>query len=142
MTAKYTLKTTGEVIELEVKDLKSLVIAYSIAQDHEKAGKALKEKLRKEISKYLDENGKSEEVDGKQFKSIRVQKMAYNKAVLREIFDEDTYDLFMKPSKTAIDSYIAENLENLGEYSTKLRKSMVPEGEPYMQVKLEKLTRE
>lgn len=141
MIAKATNKITGEVAEFEVTDLKSLMLAYSAAQEYEKVAKSLKDQLKDLLDEYLDENGRSEELDGKQFKRISVQKMTYDKAVLREILDEDTYDLFLKPEKVKIDKWIAENLESLGEDSTRLRKAMVPDGTRYEMVKLEKLER-
>lgn len=141
MIAKATIKTTGEVIELEVSDLSSMMTAYTIAQEYEKASKKLKDQLKTELDKYLDENGRSVELNGKQFKSISIQRMTYDKSILREVLDEDTYDLFMKPAKTEIDKFLAENLETFGDASTRLRKSMVADGNPYTQVKLEKLTR-
>jgi len=142
MIAKATIKSTGEVFELQVNDLSTLMLAYTVAQDYEKASKVLKAQLKGELEKYLNDNGRSEELNGKMFKRISIQRMNYDKAVLREVLDEDTYDLFMKPEKTKIDKYIAENLETLGDTSTKLRQAMVEEGVRYSQVKLEKLVRD
>lgn len=142
MIAKATNKTTGEVVEFKVTDLSSLMAAYSAASEYEKVSKRLKEQLKKVLDNYLDDTGKSEELNGMQFKRITIQRQTYDKSILREVLDEDTYDLFMKPEKTKIDNYLSENLESLGDLSTKLRKSMVPDGAPYSQVKLEKLQRD
>ena len=142
MIATATIPTTGEIFELEVNSLKTLMDAYTMAQEYEKAAKSIKDQLKGELDNYLDENGRSEELNGKMFKRISIQRMNYDKAVLREVLDEDTYDLFMKPEKTKIDKYIAENLETLGDLSTKLRKSMIEDGTRYSQVKLERLVRD
>lgn len=139
---KTTIQSTGEVIELEVEDLKSLMNAYMLAQEYEKASKDIKDQLKELLPAYLDEFGKSDELDGKQFKQVSIQRMTYDKAVLRQVFDEDLLDLFLKPDKSQIDRYIKEHLDELGEDSTKLRKAMIVDGKPYTQVKLEKITRE
>lgn len=142
MIAKALNKVTGEQIEFEVKDLNSLMTAYSAAQEYKKLSESLKDQLKEELEKYLDDNGRSEELNGKIFKRITIQRQTYDKAILRKYLDQDTYELFMKPEKTKIDKYLVENLESLGDLSTKLRKSMVPDGNPYSQVKLEKLDRD
>lgn len=133
---------TGEIAEFEVDSLKSLMTAYSAAQEYEKMAKSLKEQLKGELDNYLDEHGRSEELDGKQFKRISIQRLTYDKSVLRQVLGEDTAELFLKPEKKKIDEYIAENLESLGEESTKLRNAMIEDGRRYEQVKLEKLIRD
>jgi len=135
-------KITGEVAEFEVSDLSSLMSAYAAAQEYEKVATSLKNQLKKVLPKYLDEFGRSEVLNGRQFKTTTVQRMTYDKAVLRQVLDEDTYDQFMKPEKTKIDKYLAENLEHLGDVSTKLRQAMIADGTPYSVTKLEKLDRE
>lgn len=141
MIAKATNKYTGEVTELEVSNLKSLMYAYNVAKEYEDVGKKIKDQLKDELENYLDESGKSEELDGQQFKRIPIQRMTYDKSLLRELVDEDTFDVLIKVDKSATDKYLKENLEKLGDISTQLRKSMVVDGKPYSMTKLEKLER-
>lgn len=60
---------------------------------------------------------------------------------MRRVFDEDLYDTFMKPDNKAVKDYLKENLETLGDASTELSKNMIPDGNPYTTVKVEKLDR-
>lgn len=136
---KATNKETGEVIELATGTPEELVTAWKMAQEYEKISEKLKDQLKKIVPVIIKDDGRSEEVNGYVFKSITVQRMQYNKAILRQVLDEDMFDLFMEPQKTAIDDYIEENLDTLGELSTKLRKSMEPKGAPFQIIKLEKL---
>lgn len=139
-----TIKQTGEVLELADETFTDVMKSWQIATAYEKAGKALKDKLKKQISKYIGSNGRSEEIDGYQFRVSNVQRMTYDKGALREALGEDTYDLFMEPKKTAIDAYLAE-LVTKGDpdgISTRVRSAMQPSGKPYTQTVLEKLTRE
>lgn len=142
MIVKATNKVTGEVWEYSVKELPELFTAYSAAQEYEKMAKSIKDQLKDKIDELVDDNGRSPEYKGKQFKRITVQRQTYDKAVLREVLDEDTYDLMLKPEKAKVDKYIAENLEALGDDSTKLRQSMIEDGKPYTMYRLEKLERE
>lgn len=132
-------KATGEVIELETNNLTEVMEACKIASQYEKLAKDLKDQLKKQLPKYLDESGKSEEVDGYQFKQIHIQRRTYDKSVLREMLDEDVVDLFLKVDKGGVDNYIKDNLDRLGDISTRLRESMIDDGRPYSQTKLEKL---
>lgn len=76
-------------------------------------------------------------------KVIPVQRMTYDPTVLRnEIQDEDLLWQMFSPNKTWIDNYLKENLEDLGEVSTVLRKSMIPTGKPYTTVRIERLVRD
>lgn len=135
-------KATGEVIELEVANLEDLVKAWKIVQHYDKAAKALKEQLKSIVPEFVNDSGQSEEIDNAMFKVSSVQRMTYDKSILRDVLDEDTYDLFMKPDKKAIDDYLKENIDSLGEDATKLRKGMVADGNPYEVIKLEKLSRD
>lgn len=132
-------RATGEIIEIDANNIKEVMEAYKISKEYEKVSKSLTDQLKKILPKYLDEHGRSEEIDGYKFTSTLTQRHTYDKAVLRKVLDEDTYDLFMKPDKSAIDTYIKENLEELGETSGILRKSMIPEGKAYTTTKLNKL---
>lgn len=132
-------KITGEQIEFDIKNINDLINAWRTASEYEKLGKELKDKLKPELSKYLDDSGKTEEVDGYQFKSTFVQRKNYDKAVLRQVVDEDTYDLLVIPHKTKVDAYIKENLNILGDNSGLLRDTMIDEGRGYSVTKLERL---
>lgn len=134
-----TNKSTGEVIEFDIKNVNDLVSAWRTASDYEKLAKELKDKLKSELDKYVDESGKSEEVDGYQFKSMFVQRKTYDKAIMRQVLDEDTFDLLLVPDKTKVDAYIKENLEYLGENSGLLRDTMIDNGKGYSVIRLEKL---
>jgi len=133
-----TNKVTGEVIELEVGNLEQLIQAWEVASEYAKTADRLKTKLKEIVPAYVETNV-SEEINGRQFRVSSVQRMNYDKSVLREHLDEDTFDVLMKPDKSAIDNYIKENLEELGERSTAIRQAMIPDGKPYEVIKLEKL---
>lgn len=138
---KATNKATGEVIELPANNLTEIVEAWKVAKEYEKAAKALTDQLKKLVPSYIHDNGKSTEVDGYIFRQSHTQRMTYDKAVVRQHLDEDTFDLMTEIKKTALDEYIKENLDKLGEASTILRKSMIPTGAAYTTTKLEKLDR-
>lgn len=139
---KATNKATGEVIELETDNLEQVVTAWRLAQEYSKTAEKLKEQLKKIVPKYIDDSGKSQEVKGFMFKSMYVQRKTYDKSIMREVFDQDLYDTLLEPDKTAVDKYIKENLESLGDISTKLRDSMIEKGKGYSVTKLERLDRE
>jgi hypothetical protein len=137
-----TNRISGEVVELEVKDLPSLIEAWKVAQEYAKTAEQLKDQLKQLVGNYVDDNGNSEEHDGYKFRVSAVQRMTYDKSRLRQVFDEDTLDLFLEPNKTAIDKYLKEHVEELGDASTELRNTMIAIGKGYQVIKLEKLTRE
>ncbi len=62
MKAQAVNHTTGEQVDFEVTDLKSLMLAYSAAQQYEAMAKDLKDQLKGELDNYLDENGRSSAV--------------------------------------------------------------------------------
>lgn len=139
---KATNKATGEVIELEVDNLEKVVSAWRVAQEYEKTAKALKDQLKKIVPKYVSDNGNSEEVSNHVFKINTIQRMTYDKSVVRSVLDPDTFDVLTKVDKTAVDNYLKENIETLGEVASTIRQSMIPDGKPYEVIKLEKQTRE
>lgn len=140
MRVSSSHKITGEIVEFDIKNLADLVNAWRIASEYEKLAKDLKDKLKPELAKYVNEDGKSDEVDGYRFTTVLVQKKNYDKAVLRQVLDEDLLDLFLKPDKTKIDNYIKEHLDELGENSGLLRDTMIEDGKPYSITRLEKLS--
>lgn len=137
-----TNKATGEVVELDADTLDQVMGAWRIAQEYEKTAKALKDQLKKIVPSYIVDNNRSTEANNFVFKVSSIQRMTYDKSALREALDEDTFDVLMKPDKPAIDKYLKENIDSLGEISTIIRKSMVADGKPYELIKLEKLSRD
>lgn len=140
MKITATNKATGEVIELDANDLKEITKAWQVVQEYEKAAGSLREQLKKLVPAYVDSNGKSPIVGNHRFTILSMQRFNYDKPTMREVFDPDTFEVLLKPDKPAIDKYIKENLEALGEYSTLLRSSMIAEGNAYEVIRLEKLT--
>lgn len=132
-------KATGEIIELESDKPEQIVEAWKIAQEYEKVAKSLKDQLKKIVPTLVNDSGVSEEINKAVFKINTVQRMTYDKSVVRNLIDEDVYDLVTKIDKTKLDTYLKENLESLGDTSTELRQSMIPDGSPYQVIKLEKL---
>lgn len=142
MKITATNKATGEVVELDANTPEEIVTAWTIAQEYDKTAIALKDQLKKLVPAIVGNNGLSEQYGVYQFRVSSIQRMNYDKAVMREVLDEDTLDLFLKPDKPALDKYLKENLEVVGEGSTLLRNSMVADGKPYQVIKLEKVQRE
>lgn len=140
MKISATHKTTGELVEFDVTNLTELVSAWRTVQEYEKLATNLKDQLKKLLPQYINEDGKSDEIDGYRFTTVFVQKKNYDKAVLRQVLDEDLLDLFLKPDKTKIDNYIKEHLDELGENSGLLRDTMIEDGKPYSITRLEKLS--
>lgn len=135
-------KATGEVAELPADTPEEIVTAWQVAGEYEKVAKALREQLKKLVPTLVSDNGTSEAYNGYMFRVSNVQRKNYDKAVLRNVVDEDTLDLLLVPDKVAVDNYLKEHLEELGEASTELRQKMVPVGKSYQIIKLEKVTRE
>lgn len=131
-------KLTGEVVEFETTTYAQLIEAYRVCQETIKAYEKVKKDLASKAEQYI-ENGTSEPLNGYMFRSVIVQRKNYDKAVLREHLDEDTYDLLLEPNKKAVDDYLKDNLETLGETSTLIRKAMIDTGNPYQVVRLEKI---
>lgn len=136
-----TNEATGEVIELPDETYADVITSWMIATQYEKVGKAIKDKLKKLVPKYVNDKGLSEPVNGVMFRHSVIQRKSYDKSVMRQIFDEDTLDLLLKPDKKLVDNYLKDHLEELGEKSSHLRDTMIDEGLPYQVIKLEKLER-
>jgi hypothetical protein len=134
-----TNKHTGEVVELPANTPEEVVQAWLIAQEYAKTAEALKDQLKKLVPKIVGEQSTSDPINGFVFRISNVQRRNYDKSKLREVLDEDVYDLMVKPDKPAIDKYLKENLEQLGDISTQLRESMIDEGKAYEVIKLERL---
>lgn len=139
MKITATNKATGEVVELGADTLQQIVEAWRVAQEYEKTATALKDQLKKLVPNFVGDKGVSEEAGSYMFRVSNIQRMNYDKAVMRNVLDADTFDLLLKPDKPAVDKFLKENLEQLGEASTLLRNAMLPEGQPYQVIKLERV---
>jgi hypothetical protein len=139
MKIEATNKHTGEVIELPADTFEQVVDAWRIAQEYSKAADRLKDQLKKLVPKYIGDRNVSEEYNGYMFRANVIQRQTYDKAVMREVLDQDVYDVLVKPDKTKVDTYIKENLADLGDIATQLRASMQPDGKPYEVIRLERL---
>ena len=130
MKARASIPMTGEVLEFDISTPEGLVETYRLASEYEKAWKAIKDAIKKQ------------DIDGIEYGAYKfvvtpVQRMTYDKAVMREVFqDDDLLDTFLIPDKTAIDKYLREHLDEVGPGSTLLRESMVPVGKAYTVPKL------
>lgn len=138
-TVRATNKITGEMIELPANTPKELVSAWQTAQEYAKTADSLKDQLKKIVPNFVENGNTSEPINGFMFRISNIQRKNYDKSKLREVLDADLYDVLVKPDKSAIDKYLKENLESLGDVSTQLRESMVDEGRPYEVIKLERL---
>lgn len=142
MKITATNKATGEVIDLPVDTPEQLVTAWRIAQEYVKTAEALKDQIKKIVPTITMERGVSEPIGNYQFRVSAIQRMTYDKAVMRNVLDQDVFDLLLKPDKPAIDKYLKENLESLGAASTDLRTTMLPDGMPYQVIRLERISNE
>ena len=133
-------KLTGEVLELSVSTPVEIKDAWLMLGETMKALERAKDKLKPLVSELVESN--QADFGDYIFKIIPIQRMTYDKSMLRHVLDEDTFDLMMIPDKAAVDRYLKENLDQLGEDSTKLRTSMVPTGAPYTTIRLEKQKRD
>lgn len=137
-TIQETVKSTGEIIELDISTPEKVLEAYRLTNEQLEAYDNLKKQLQVLAAEIKDADPNFEH-DGYTFRVYSTQRQQYDKAALREVFDEDTLDLFLEPAKGKIDKYLAAHLDELGDGSTKLRETMVPIGKPYSVVRLERL---
>lgn len=142
MNITATNKATGEIVELPANTPQEIVDAWRIAQEYDKTATALKNQLKMVVPELINEKGVSEPVGAYQFRVSSIQRKTYDKSVMREVLDADTFDTLLVPDKPLIDRYLKENLETLGDVSTQLRTSMVDAGAPYSVTKLEKISRD
>lgn len=139
MKITATNKATGELVELPADTPAQIVEAWRIAQEYVKTAETLKGQLKMLVPRLVGDKDVSEPVNGFMFRVSYIQRMTYDKAVMREVLDPDVFDVLLEPNKTAVDNYLKENLETLGDVSTQLRKSMLETGKPYQVIKLEKV---
>ena len=138
MNLTHTIKSTGEILDFPVNNLAEVMETWETVNETLKGYEFLKDMLKDLISDYTVENGKSLEVDGRQFKITIQQNMTYDKACLRKYLDEDLMDIFLEPKKTAIDAYIKEHLAELGDASHELRRTMIPAAKAFQKITLER----
>ena len=136
-----TLRSTGEVLFFRTATPDELVESYKLLNEYAKALEAIKKELQTQAQEIVNEKGVYES-GGYAIRVSHIQRYNYDKAQLRRIFDQDLMDQFLEPAKSRIDTYLKENLEDLGTDAMDLRGSMQPVGKPYTVVKLERLTRE
>lgn len=139
MNVLATNKATGEVVDLPVDTPEQIVEAWRTCQEYVKTADALKDQLKKLVPDLVGNSGTSEPIGNFMFRVSSIQRMNYDKSIMRQTMDADLFDTMLKPDKTSIDKYLKENLPD---WSTELRKSMVAEGKRYQVIKLEKLASE
>lgn len=142
MKISATNKATGEVVELAADTREQIVDAWRIAQEYEKTSKALKDQLKALVPDLVSERGVSEPIGDFMFRVSSIQRMTYDKSVMRDVLDADTFDVLLKPDKPAIDKFLKEAVKagDNASMTTVLRQSMIADGNPYQVIKLEKLS--
>lgn len=129
---------TGEVTEFADSTPEEIKDSWLMISKQIQALERAKDKLKPKVAELLDEFGKCE-IGDYMFRQMTVQRRNYDKGLMRQELDEDTFDSLLIPDKTAVDRYIKENLEELGNTSTLLRNYMVDVGQPYSVTKLEQI---
>lgn len=142
MKITATNKATGEVVDLPADTPEQIVEAWRMAQEYVKTADRLKDQLKRLVPGIVSAKGVSDPIGNYIFRLSHVQRMTYDKAIMRNVLDQDTFDVLLKPDKAAVDKYIRENLETLGAASTELRRGMIADGPPYQVIKLERLSDE
>ena len=132
-------KNTGEVIEIDTNDYKSIVRAWREAQELERMAKLIKDKLRSAVKDLADHRGLTDDQEGYHFRVTNIQRYQYDKAIMRSVLEADVFDTMLKPDKKLVDTYIKENLEILGDTAKILREGMLTDGKAYEVIKLEKI---
>lgn len=138
MQVTATNKISGEYIELPANTPEEIVRAYLVAAEYEKVATTLKDQVKKLLPSIVDEQGRTPEVDGYILRKYESQRMNYNKMALRDVFDEDTLDLFLEPAKGKIDAYIKENQLDPDQLAT-LKQSLEPIGQVTRSFRKEKV---
>lgn len=131
-------KLTGEVYELDDHTSVAIRDSWLLLSETIKACERAKEKLKPKVDKIMAEQSVLP-IGEYQFRRSVIERKNYDKSVMRKVLDADTFDLLLVPDKPRIDTFLKENLETLGDASTKLRQSMVSVGNPYTTLRLEKL---
>lgn len=128
---------TGEVYDFETDSPEALRDSWKQISETIKTLKIARDKLKPMVSELITERG-TYEFDDCLFRQSSVQRMNYDKSVMREVLDADMFDELLIPDKSRIDDWLKENAEKLGEVSTVLRKNMIAVGQPYTTIRLER----
>ncbi|MCA9319028.1 hypothetical protein KDA06_05335 [Candidatus Saccharibacteria bacterium] len=127
------------MVEIKTSTAQDILYAYRLAKEFEDLGKRIKDYVKKEVPKILDEQGRSPEVDGYIIKSYESQRMTYNRMALYNAFgDEDLVQEFMDVSKGKVDAYIKEH-DLTPEQIETLRSGLEPAGKVINSVRLERV---
>lgn len=131
---KVVNKFTGEIYELPTRKPADIVDSWRLLNGLIETAKRAKDKLKVK-AEALDR----QDINGYEFIVMNNQRFNYDKAVMRQLLDADTFDSLLVPDKAAVDEYLRENLDTLGEASSELRRTMVPVGSPYQTIRLQKI---
>ena len=135
-----TDKYSGEMLEFPLNTPEQMLAAYLRAKEFEDMAKRIKDKVKPVLPHILDEQGRSDEIDGYMFKQYESQRMTYNKNALRQVFDDDTLDLFLEVSKGKVDSYLKEHQSELtSDDLAQLKDGLEPAGKVVTAIRLEKV---
>lgn len=129
---------TGEVAEYAASSPDEIMSSWLEISETIKLYEAAKDQLKKLVPEIVNDKGVYENGDY-MFRYSSIQRYSYDKSVMRELLDPDVFDVLTEPSKTKVDKYLKDNLDDLGEATTALRESMVAVGKPYSVVKLERI---
>lgn len=130
-------KLTGEVLELPDNSPVEIKDAWLMLSETIKMLERAKDKLKPKVAELIEANG-TYDVGDYVFRQTAIQRTNYDAAVMREQLDPDVFEVLMVPNKPLVDQFLKENMVELGEVSTLLRASMVPVGQPYTTIRLEK----
>ena len=133
-------KASGEVISLPADTPEEILQAWLTAQEYDKVAQSLKAQLKELVPSLLKGKDESDPIQNYTFKRSLVQKQTYDKQAIRDLLDEDTLDLFTKVQKSAVDAYIKEHSDELGDVKYELKKALVPDGKAYEVIKLQKFS--
>jgi hypothetical protein len=138
-TAKVTIESTGEIVEFDISSPEKMVESWAYASEYIKAYEKIKDKIKVLMPDHLDSRDMFEYKDYI-MRMTYTQRKNYDKSVMREILNEDEFDLFLKPDAKKLKEYITEEIKN-GDTRDwgALAKSMVDEGKPYTTLRLERL---
>lgn len=131
-------KLTGEIYELKTDTPLDVRTSWQLIGETIKALERAKDKLKPIVIEMLDEKGQYDYGEYV-FKQIPIQRMTYDKTAMRSaIQDEDFLDQLLIPDKTKIDALLKKEDPMLWPVSSVLRQTMIPVGEPFTQLRLEK----
>lgn len=135
---KATNPFTGEVFELQDDTPTDLETAYNFCKQFEKTIKQMQDQLKERVKKAAVD-GLLQTPAGR-FKYTSIQRQTYDKAVLRQLLDEDLLDTFTVVKKAAVDDWLKERVFKQDidpELNTQIRQALIPDGKPYEVVKYE-----